>query len=242
MDMHSNACFTIEKPLYKQVAKNIEIMETKEDLINFIKTDFIKIITDHITESTVLFQTKMEEQNRTILSLKQEIESIKNSIRFQTRKRITDVLNQNLTKTATTPFHDWLKLLAVTDEDLQIVFEKNIIEGMKSVMKKTMNQFKTTPIKSFFNKRDIVYLYEGDSWRQMVLTDFNKVFFTLSQRFLRKCMEWLKTTTIKTEEDEEKNVHYIMKINGANEDKTVNELRKWIYENTQTNITEYINS
>lgn len=120
--------------------------------------------------------------------LKTEIAELKKQNQKQSRKiPILDLLNKNFI-----PNQDYDALdQEVTSDDLEIVFEHNLIEGIQEIFKRQLSDSsENNPIKAFDQKNNILYGYKDKKWNIITLDNFNKIILKITKDILSQFKQW----------------------------------------------------
>jgi hypothetical protein len=195
-----------------------------------------------------------------IAKLEKEVSQLRGSI--ATRKRVAILQFLESTANRIRPamsFQEWIRTIPVTTNDLQRVFDVDLVEGMKyciQTMYANLNEQgrNEIPLAAFTQKKDTIYIYsavrraDGESfnsgieieietkrWIMMSSDDFDQWMNRFSHRFLKEFIQWQLDHSDQihsSEEQKEKHMDYMRKINGlgrAYEDRRRGEFRKWLY-------------
>lgn len=196
--------------------------------------------------------------------LEKEVVRLKTNMNVKQKKVITEWLNQKEHQPKYT-FEEWSKLATITENALQIVFKRDLTEGIRHVIQEFMIENRATPakpVRSFLQKPGVIYIYskgewtshptEEAKWKIMTNEEFDNFMVMISQMFIRSFIVWQRTHLVSTEEDEtntatdamnekkrEEEMNYLIKINGgmkSSSEKRNSELKKWFVSYIEENI------
>ena len=176
-----------------------------------------------------------------------EIDRLKGSVLQRKRKVILDWLRGSSAPIPTLTFQEWIRTIPVTFDHLEPVFQGDLTDGMKQCLLgylATVNG--VLPICAFNQKAGTIYIWSSSgsgetdpssppSWRLLDSEEFERWMNRLAHRFLQEYIKWQMANSEKihsTEEEQEKNIQSMRKINGlgkAHEDRRRSDLRKWLY-------------
>lgn len=143
---------------------------------------------------------------------------------------ILDWLNNNLKLESN--FHEDIKSIEYTFEDLKYIFEHGFISGNANIL---FSKFKTiNTIKCFNEKKEIIYLHNNNNWREMEYKEWENIISDLNKRILSIFINYQKDN-IKNMEDskfEEENNIKLTKLLTVNLtfEKKCSQLKKKFYE------------
>lgn len=197
--------------------------------------------------------------------LEKEVVRLKANMNTKQKKMITDWLNQPQHMPKFT-FEEWSKSIVIEDKALQIVFKRDLTEGIKYVIRGLLDENETNhakPIRSFTQKPGLIYIYskgewssssptEEAKWKIMSNEELDNCIIMISQMFLRAFIMWQRNTTPVTDDDsevsekkKEEEMNYLIKINGgmrSSTEKRNQEIKKWLSTAIEENIqsVEYV--
>lgn len=173
--------------------------------------------------------------------------------RTQREQRKIDIL-QYLNHQAASPpktFKTWLKEITVSNEDIEITIQNNIIKGVCSVLESKIYE-DNLPLTAFSHKRNIIYVYDyvsSDSdkadWTIMTEQMKDNMFDTLSNRMLRAYNKFIsEQNNLETEANINKETQYRQKILGSSicEETKHRKFAIWLFnvlQKSAMHITEY---
>ncbi len=183
--------------------------------------------------------------------LEDEVQQLRK--RTQREQRKIDIL-QYLNHQAAPPpktFKTWLKEITVSNEDIEITIQNNIIKGVCSVLESKIYE-DNLPLTAFSHKRNIIYVYDyvsSDSdkadWTIMTEQMKDNMFDTLSNRMLRAYNKFIsEQNNLETEANINKETQYRQKILGSSicEETKHRKFAIWLFNALQKSamhITEY---
>jgi uncharacterized protein YneF (UPF0154 family) len=140
-------------------------------------------------------------------------------------------------------FQDWLSTIIVTDDDFQLLIEKSLTECLKQLLLRAVTQTtsKILPIKAFTKRQNYLYRFEDNKWNPMNNTEIVSILSILSQRIIRKYIEWKNKNQQAIESNpqiQELDMQYMAKAIGTGKslESRVNEIKKAIYSEIKEDI------
>ena len=175
--------------------------------------------------------------------LQKDYDKIKKFV--ETNKKKVDVityLNNNFNFN-NYDFDDFIKSINITSEDLEIIFKKDYLDGIVSIILNKVNILENNiPLKGFSTKENILYIYlkSLNSWIQMSNEELQKTIKYFSKNILNQFSKW-EIETKKTMRPDDFSEIYILnmkKVLGGNYDsKNLNNLLKTrLYKNIKINV------
>jgi hypothetical protein len=164
------------------------------------------------------------------------------------------------------PFREWVQSIRVDGNGLTKVFESNLTEGIKYVIKNSLLSDRK-PLYAFTRKVDYIYVYHGDEdgdedektplqWMHFTSAHCEKLVQYISKQLLIEFIKWQKDKQLSIPESDmmdddalyentkmlDKDLKYLIKINGSNIslEKRTSEIKKWLYTILQEELTEHI--
>lgn len=142
------------------------------------------------------------------------------------KKRIVDVLKY--VPVPSVNFELWFKSIRVDGAILNVVFEKNFTEGVKTALETILNGG-NLPI--WINQK-AVYVYEG-TWEPIKMDRFRSLMLDLSHKFMVAFARWQQEHAAEIDASEilqDQYIEHLMKINRApNEnDKRCSDIMRWV--------------
>ncbi len=176
-------------------------------------------------------------------TLEKEVTHLKAIVNIRQRKHILECLNNgnSQTKNPSITFSQWYKEWNVTMDDLYKVFENDLSEGIKNVIKREIDLFSgNKPICAFNNKPNYIYMFETDKetsqkeWRPLSSEYFDGMFMYITRKFFQIFIKWQNENREKIESSEaEKDaiIMHMIKLNGSRvpTEKRELEIKKWLY-------------
>jgi hypothetical protein len=238
---HNLSCVFFNQDLYRKLREDTQKKVSTIEVLEYLKNDFLRTI-------IMYYDAKFEKLEQENTKLKREMISLKNTMNLRTKKKITEILNHIQIQGPT--FYEWVDTLTISAEDLEVVFEEDLLEGMKKAINKTITDRLTFPIRAFSEKKGVLYVYvynketKTKEWNILTQEDTNKLLYTLSRRFIKRFLDWSKTNEEKINGNESKmdeHILYMRKINGGNksDEHMMNEIKEWLFQTLKVNM-EYI--
>ncbi len=194
----------------------------------------------------------------TVNRLENEVTRLKINAGTRKRKLVLDILNNNSTPKPCILFENWYKQFTIEQTDLNSVFEGDITDGMIKVLQKYLMRNHNTPICSFQQKDNSIYIWTTEFnnsemnepiWVLLDNIVYKKWLRCLNHQFLQRFLKWQVDNTAlicSCEREKEKHISAMHKINGLEENyekKRRGVLHKWIYTKLAREIefnTDYV--
>lgn len=196
--------------------------------------------------------------------LEKEVYRLKANMNTKQKKMITDWLNQPQHIPKFT-FEEWSKTMNLQESALQIVFKRDLTEGIRHVIRELLDDNRDNsakPIRAFSQKAGFIYIYsrgewsssptEEAKWKIMTNEELDNFIIMISQMFLRCFIVWQRShmesddsNTEVNEKKKEEEMNYLIKINGgmrSSTEKRNMEIKKWLIAYIEENIqaVEYV--
>ncbi len=135
-------------------------------------------------------------------------------------------------------YKTWLQDLEIQDDDLQYLFDTSREECILQIL---IKQPQNIPLLCLNEKPNIIYKFEENTWNVFETEEFKSLILILSQRILRKYIQWKKDNhdiIVNNGEMSELNIHYMNKVNGGSKkfDSCVKEIKKAFIEQSKKSI------
>jgi hypothetical protein len=199
-------------------------------------------------------------------TLETEVAVLKQNANIKQRKHVLEWLNLN--KPNSVPFREWVQSIRVDGDGLTKVFESNLTEGIKYVIKNSLLSDRK-PLYAFTRKVDYIYVYHGDEdgdededektplqWMHFTSAHCEKLVQCISKQLLIEFIKWQKDKQLSIPESDmmdddalykntkmlDKDLKYLIKINGSNIslEKRTSEIKKWLYTILQEELGDNI--
>lgn len=203
---------------------------------------------ENLQKTVNTLQEKCNDQQKQLNELKKE----KHMSLSRKRKIILEYINKPFWSKPSILFEDWYKTLPVTFQHLQHVFNYDIINGIQHCLESYCN-VPLLPICCFHQKPGTLYVWtknesENPSWVVLNTNQYKRMIDRICHGFLQTFLQWqLENNELiqSSEEEKEKNISYMHKINGLGENyeqKRRNQLKNWIYSSFSKEfiVNEYI--
>ena len=208
--------------------ENIELLNKNNTLINLSNSTIYKILID-LTNKYEKLQNDYNEIKKLVETNKKKVD-------------IITYLNNNFNFDSY-DFHDFINSITIKMEDLEIIFKKDYVDGIVSILLNKINELENNvPLKGFNTKEGILYLYckSSKSWIQMSNEELNKTIKFFSKNILNQFSIW-ESETKKTMRPDDFSEIYILnmkKILGGNfnTNNLNNLLKNRLYKNIKTNV------
>lgn len=122
--------------------------------------------------------------------LKTEIAELKRQAHTQKKKiPIIDILNKNFT-----PTEDYIKYMniEICRSDLETIFTHDLVIGIQEILQNQICLVENSecPLQAFEQKKNIIYGYIGDKWKQISIEDFNKIISKIKKNIMTEFKIW----------------------------------------------------
>lgn len=150
------------------------------------------------------------------------------------RKTIQEYLATTAQKPAV-GFNDWVKLIAVSEEDLQTLFDRDLEECVQKILTPWIGGLEPLPIFAFTQRQHTFYMYDEEyGWRIMTNEEFTRFIYSITHKILRTYTKWSKEHYDELHANakmEEQAILYMSKANGINHtpEKRAAILKKWLF-------------
>lgn len=182
-------------------------------------------------------------------SLENEVAILKQNANIKQRKHILDWLNTN--KCDAISFKKWYTSISIDFMDVQKVFETNLNEGIKNILKNSIMNETNRPLYAFNQKSNYIYVFDYSSdtnhcqWMHFTNKHCEDIIQYISRHILIEFIEWQKENQSLIADDismQDKEIDYMIKINGCKIplEKRVLEIKKWLFSILQEDIYEHI--
>ena len=180
-----------------------------------------------------------------ILEMGKKIERLEkqaqeNEVLIQYNKKKLNITNHlnNQQNLKPQPFFTWIKNIIITQNYTTMFFENDFI-FLCSQLFTTFTNSPDIPIKSFTEKKNIIYIYDDDAWRKLTNDDFIILLKTIYKKIFTLACEWKKINheefkNNKTEEIYNKNMIRLLDIIEFNNDTFNSKIRTKLYQYTHT--------
>jgi hypothetical protein len=169
--------------------------------------------------------------------LETEVTLLKQHVNIKQRKHILDWLNLN--KQNSVSFHEWYNSIKVDVNGLSKVFESNLTEGIKYIIKYSLLS-DCKPLYAFTQKANYIYVYDDcpdenkQSWMHFTSPQCEKLVQYISRQLLVEFIKWQKENQhliVDNEMMKDKEIEYMVKINGSkiSLEKRTAEIKKWMF-------------
>ena len=173
----------------------------------------------HLTEKYQQLEKRMDQMQKTAMAIKKK--TVKEYLQTH------EPPNKNYTT--------WLSEIKIHGEDLEVLFEDNLLGCIKSVLGRYIarEENRHVPLFAFQQKPNYLYVYENE-WRVMTQQEIENFVYVISHRVLKKYMEWENAHRIEIENNakmQENAMYYLSKANGIHcrLDMRVAEIKKWVF-------------
>ena len=184
-------------------------------------------------------------------SLEHEVAILKQNANIKQRKHILDWLNTN--KNGAIPFKKWYNSIHIDFIDIQKVFDTNLTEGIKHILKNAItDDSDSRPLYAFTQKANYIYVYDEVSnentsyqWTHFTNKHCEDIVQHISRYILIEFIKWQKDNQGIIANDEsmkDREIEYMIKINGSKIplEKRIMEIKKWMFSTLQEDIYEHI--
>lgn len=180
----------------------------------------------HLTDKYQQLEKKMDYLQKTAFSVK--------------KKTIKEYLQTH--EPPSKNYMTWLGEIRVSSEDLEVLFQDNLLGCIKSVLERYIAKEgnRDVPLFAFQQKPNYLYVYDTE-WRLMTQQEIESFVYIISHRVLRKYMEWENDHRPEIDRNpkmQENAMSYLSKANGIHcrMDMRVCEIKKWIFARVNQNF------
>lgn len=212
------------------------IKEDNDKFLNNINETNINLSNSTIYKMLIDLTNKYDKLQKDYDELKKFVETNKKKV------DIITYLNNNF-NFDNYDFNDFIKSINVTSEDLEIIFKKDYLDGIVSIILNKINILENNvPLRAFSTKENILYIYLNSlkSWIQMSNEELQKTIKYFSKNILNEFSRWESETkkTMKPDDFSEIYILNMKKVLGGNYDsKNLNNLIKTrLYKNIKINV------
>ena len=150
-----------------------------------------------------MIQTITEKYNQ----VQSELESLKRQINVKNKKLdVISWLNENSEPDKNLDFIEVFQSIYIDQSQLDIIFEKGLIEGMFEIIKNhfqmKQEQTQKTGMKCFQQKKNTIYVCRDGTWQMLALDDFSKMIDELNVKIFAAFNQYRLTNTDKLDQDE----------------------------------------
>ena len=150
-----------------------------------------------------MIQTITEKYNQ----VQSELESLKRQINVKNKKLdVISWLNENSEPDKNVDFLEVFQSIYIDQYQLDIIFEKGLIDGMFEIIKNhfQMKQEQTQKncMKCFQQKKNIIYICQEGIWQMLSINDFSKMIDELNVKIFAAFNQYRLTNTDKLDQDE----------------------------------------
>ena len=217
------------------------IKEENSGFLNNINNNNINETNINLSNSTIYkllidLTNKYEKLQKDYDELKKFVETNKKKV------TIITYLNNNF-NFDDFDFYDFIKSISVTQEDLEIIFKKDYLDGIITIILNKIDKLENNvPLKGFNTKENILYIYLKSlkSWVQMSSEELQKTVKYFSKNILNQFSKW-EIETKKTMRPDDFSEIYILNmkkvLGGSYDSKNLhNLLKSRLYKNIKTNV------
>lgn len=129
---------------------------------------------------------------------------------------IIDWLNENIKPNFI--FSEFLKNIIINDNELEIIFESNIIDGIVEIINNHLQRYEVYPLKAFEQKDNTLYIYTENGWKILTSENYLKIISDIYKNILTAFKNWQDKNEdcLYTNDFSEKYLKYVKKITGGN--------------------------
>jgi hypothetical protein len=186
--------------------------------------------------------------------LQKKLARIETNILAKKRKIILDCLKNPASPKPSITFFDWIKTINVCFDDLEAMFEHDLISGILRALSTALSpnvRDSVLPLRAFIQKPGTFYIWEMSdtqevTWRILSVDDFDKWMNKMNHRFLQEFTLWKRLHSEKmreTEEGKDRLIEYMRKIMGLGESyeqRRRSDLKKWLFDKIAVNFEHMV--
>jgi hypothetical protein len=187
-----------------------------------------------------------------VLDLTEKITMLENTVEKLKKQSITkkSVYEYLQTIKPAITFQQWLSECTVENTDLEILFEKNMMECIQSILFRRIEAYQEDcPVKCFAQKANSIFVYENSNtatdttssncrWRTMDPEEFKTIIQVISHRINRKYFQWKLENQYEIESSDkmrELQMKYLTKF-VYNMEKCVSDVKKALVQKIQLSL------
>jgi len=196
--------------------KNCDKKYLRESALDKHKILCIKDNIDNISLREIVLE--LVKQNN---KLNKDIDELKKWVKTKKKKIvIVDWLNENCKPDIT--FKTFIETINIGRNELDIIFESNIITGIETIIKNSIERLnrenRLIPLKSFNQKDNMIYIFNGETWELLVNTEFDCIISKLYKMILTEFTNWQTINETKIYSDDFSDIYLknVKKILGGN--------------------------
>jgi len=164
---------------YKKHISLCEIISGREKDATF-DIDFSNDQLVGLIKHLIQKQTAMENE---LASLKRIVNRSKNKL------TILDWINDNYENHD--EFNTWFQSINVDNKDLQVVFNSDLVDGIYQIITSQLNiENDTSPLLSFVQKPNVLYMYHDKKWSVMTSTHFESCVNDINEKIIKQFKLW----------------------------------------------------
>jgi hypothetical protein len=125
------------------------------------------------------------------MKLEEEVSELKKWVQTKKKKfAVIEWLNENYVPKIN--FETWVDTIKITRDHLTYVFKNNYNDGVMNILKEYLPLIEDniTPLKSFDQKDNTIFVYKGTKWDVFANVDFEKLVSGISKKLLNELKEW----------------------------------------------------
>ena len=122
--------------------------------------------------------------------MENELASLKRIVnRSKNKLTILDWINDNYENHD--DFNTWFQSIDVEDKDLQFIFNNDLVDGIYQIITSQLNiENDTSPMLSFVQKPNILYIYQDKKWCVMTSTHFESCVNDINSKIIKQFKVW----------------------------------------------------
>lgn len=123
--------------------------------------------------------------------LEKQVDKMSAWINNKKRVNVLEWLNEN--NKPSIQFNEWIETLVITKVHMKYVFEHNFVEGVNLIVREIINiNLDSLPIKSFEQRENILYVYNGDEnkWEIIDANQTEMLFVKITKGLLNQFKFW----------------------------------------------------
>jgi nicotinic acid phosphoribosyltransferase len=178
--------------------------------------------------------------------LMEEVSKLKKNQYTQKKKYIMEYLTEPRFKLDIV-FSEWITRIRPTRENLLVVFEFDLMDGIKSIISPYLTNISEIPICAFKQKPNTIYVYEknattqNNEWRVMDIQELKRVINKWANLLLVEFLDWQdenETLFQIQPQKKEESIIYSSKITGnrKSEESRCSEIKQWIVRKIEQSI------
>lgn len=173
--------------------------------------------------------------------LEKKVEQLSKYIGQKKKIQVLDWLKSN--HTLKQSYSNWINTIQLTNDDLELIFAKDFIEGVNSIIFRylPLSDINNIPIRSFEQKIDYLCIFENNEWIHMSDSHFQLLLNTIIKQLMTLFNKWQDDNIHKLKNDKSYllNVQKLLGCNSSKE-KINKKIHNALYKHLKMNLKNLI--